>query len=507
MNIRTPLLLSRWLLSVSTLFSLVATATASTVTQATTLGSIRGTIIEHSAIQVKVFYGIPYAKPPVGELRFKAPEPLAGWTGTRDATILPSACWQPIDTKFDRFPMVEMWNANTNMSEDCLYLNMWVPDTADPKAVMVWIYGGAFNAGSSSLDVYNGLAMAARNNVIVVTFNYRLGPFGFLYCGNPDCPGNVGLLDQVLALKFVKENAEKLGGNPQLITIYGESAGAISVGMHLMSPLSWDLFTYAMLMSGAPQVYYATQTTEKALSRTRQLACDRDCSDRDINDVVYDLRSMSAQHLEARQWQVRGEAIIDLLFSPVVDGSFLLKHPLQLMAYGKVKNTTIMTGVVKDEGTYFLIYRFPQMFANRDPNPITSHQYATVVDKLLGSTFSTDYMKHLTMNEYYDSELPGSRGSYVDAVDDIYGDTTFKCSVVDFAQFYSTQVKGRVFMYSYEHRASTNTWPQWMGVPHGYELDIFFGQPWLEKGSNYTDSERTFSDDITKRTASFAKHG
>ncbi|BFZ19745.1 hypothetical protein BsWGS_22783 [Bradybaena similaris] len=467
-------------------------------------------MVAHNSTNVKVFYGIPYAKPPVGELRFKGPEPAAAWPGTRDATILPNACWQAIDTSFNRFPMVEMWNPNTNMSEDCLYLNVWIPDNPGPKAMMVWIYGGGFYSGSSTLDVYNGLALAARGDVVVVSLNYRLGPFGFLYCGTPDCPGNVGLLDQALAMKFVKDNAKNLGGDPRQITIFGESAGAISAGLHLLSPVSMDLFTNAILMSGAPQVVYVTQNPDSALNRTKQLACHLDCSIREMSDIVSRLRTANPQELTDLQWKVKRDLFIDLAFSPVVDGNFLLKHPLELMAEGKVKNTSIVTGVVTDEGTYFLLYRLPDIFSRRDPSPVSRSQFDTVVREILksrGSSSTAESIKRLTMNEYYYSVPPGARGSYRDAADDIAGDIMFKCGVVDFARFYSTRIGGRAFVYSYEHRASTNSWPKWMGVPHGYELEIFFGQPWLGKGDNYTVGEREFSGDIMTRISNFAKQG
>lgn len=190
---------------------------------------------------VDIFLGIPFARPPVGELRFRRPEVARPWTGTWDATRLPATCFQAIDQAFGRFRGVDMWNPNTNMSEDCLYLNIWQPidsggetrrrkdgGNGGGKAVMVWIYGGGFYSGTSTLELYDGRIIAAKSDVVVVSMQYRIGPLGFLYLGVPEVPGNQGLLDQQLALQWIYNYIQAFGGDRQRITLFGESSGAAS---------------------------------------------------------------------------------------------------------------------------------------------------------------------------------------------------------------------------------------------------------------------------------------
>ncbi|NXC45228.1 ACES Acetylcholinesterase, partial [Penelope pileata] len=181
------------------------------------------------------FLGIPYAQPPLGPLRFQAPRPAQPWPGVRDAGSQPFACFQPVDTTFPGFGGSEMWNPNREMSEDCLYLNVWAPHPPPRRgaAVLVWIYGGGFSSGAGS--PYDGRYLAGAEGVLVVSMNYRVGALGFLALpGHPEAPGNAGLLDQRLALRWVQENIAAFGGDPAAVTLFGESAGAASVGLHLL---------------------------------------------------------------------------------------------------------------------------------------------------------------------------------------------------------------------------------------------------------------------------------
>lgn len=189
------------------------------------------------------FLGIPFAKPPVGELRFQAPEPATSWDGVYDATTERGIC-QQVDFLFKKIVIG---------SEDCLYLNVFTPSppckTDEPKPVMVFIHGGGFCLGSGSRKAYSADYLTPRD-VILVTINYRLQVLGFLNLGLPECPGNVGLKDQVLALKWVKDNIAQFGGDPENITIFGESAGGSAVHYHLLSPMSKGLFNKAIMQSG-----------------------------------------------------------------------------------------------------------------------------------------------------------------------------------------------------------------------------------------------------------------
>lgn len=217
---------------------------------------------------VDAFLGIPFAKPPLGDLRFAPPVPADPWKGKRDATQMPKACMQYISGAFDKAnPATQIWINNTVMDEDCLYLNIWVPTeslgTGALFPVLVWIFGGGFFSGSASLDVYDGRFLSAMESVIVVSMQYRLGPFGFLYIES-EVDGNMGLKDQQLALKWVQDNIKAFNGDPNQVTIFGESAGAVSVGLHYLAPTSRPLFKRMIMESSSPLNRWALSTPADA---------------------------------------------------------------------------------------------------------------------------------------------------------------------------------------------------------------------------------------------------
>ncbi len=228
-------------------------------TVAITGGQIRGAL----SVPGAVFKGIPFAAPPVGALRWREPQPVAPWPGTRDATQYSPACVQnPIGTGAFLGPLARRYGSTAstplwNLSEDCLYLNVWTPawPAPQPSAVMVWLHGGSNRIGSGNEPGYDG-AELAKHGVMVVTVNYRLGALGFF--AHPDLSresphhssGNYGLLDQIAALRWVRDNIAQFGGDPARVTVFGESAGAIDAGMLLCSPPARGLFARAILESG-----------------------------------------------------------------------------------------------------------------------------------------------------------------------------------------------------------------------------------------------------------------
>lgn len=217
------------------------------VQQVGRLGTARGVDL---ADDHRAWLGIPYAKPPVGPLRFAPPQRHEGWAGVLEATTQPNAPQQSRDTAFGDFKGATMWNPNTPVSEDCLYLNVYAPRECSEMGklpVLVRIYGGGFMCGSIALDYYNP-AQYVKRKVVFVAMQYRVGAHGFLCLGEESgAPGNVGLLDQVMALEWVRDNVASFGGDPSNVTIMGNSAGAASVAMHMVSPRSAGLFQKAIL--------------------------------------------------------------------------------------------------------------------------------------------------------------------------------------------------------------------------------------------------------------------
>uniref|UniRef100_A0A8C8M9E7 Carboxylic ester hydrolase n=1 Tax=Oncorhynchus tshawytscha TaxID=74940 RepID=A0A8C8M9E7_ONCTS len=219
----------------------------------TKLGGLRGQYVSVKGKEtvVQAYLGVPFAKPPVGPLRLTPPQPVEGWERVRDATQQPLMCLQDRQRTVD---FESNWSIKVEIpavSEDCLYLNIYTPAKPAENTklpVMVWIHGGGFAMGSAS--TYDGSALAAYQDVVVVVIQYRLGLLGFFSTGDKYAPGNMGLLDQVEALRWVQEHIHNFGGNSKSVTIFGESAGGVSVSLLLHSPLSAGLFHRAIAESG-----------------------------------------------------------------------------------------------------------------------------------------------------------------------------------------------------------------------------------------------------------------
>jgi para-nitrobenzyl esterase len=290
---------------------------------------------------VRAFKGIPFAAPPVGDLRWKAPQPVKPWTGVRKADAFGARCMQ--GRVFG-----DMVFRDQN-SEDCLYLNVWTPakGAADRLPVMVWIYGGGFQAGSGSEPRQEGERLAQKG-VVVVSMNYRLGVFGFL--SHPEltkesphhASGNYGLLDQAAALAWVKQNIAAFGGDPQNVTIFGESAGSFSVSALMASPLSRDLVHRAIGESGA--FFIGPTTTLPALSLAE--------AEKSGETFATSLGATSIAALRAKSADEVLKAItgpMTFRFTPSVDGYFLPESVPAIFAAGKQAHVPLLAGWNADE--------------------------------------------------------------------------------------------------------------------------------------------------------------
>ncbi|KAL1418009.1 hypothetical protein MTO96_005995 [Rhipicephalus appendiculatus] len=259
------------------LFIIVPCYFASDVVKETRLGWIKGNRLEVLGRAVDEFRGIPYAQPPLDALRFRPPRPYGPWNETLDARSKRTACPQ-IVTNPKAF-------ASVQLTEDCLQLNVWSPqrDTRDAVPVLVWIHGGGFISGSAAEDVCNGVVLAARTGFVVASFNYRLGFLGFLDAQTPEAPGNVGLRDQNLALLWIRDNIDQYGGDSSTVTIFGDSAGGMSVHGHVISPLSNGLFTRACLMSGTLHGRDFIEPSNDSISKGDLVAKAVGCADSERN--------------------------------------------------------------------------------------------------------------------------------------------------------------------------------------------------------------------------------
>jgi para-nitrobenzyl esterase len=296
-----------------------------------------------------VWKGIPYAKPPVGNLRWRAPEPPEPHQGIFEAYEFGPACPQNATItsggEFDRF------------SEDCLYLNIWRPSKSGSFPVMYWIHGGAFRQGTGSYEMSNGARLANEREVVVVTINYRLGGLGFLSLPElaSESPhqsaGNYGFLDQIEGLKWVQKNIAGFGGDPNNVTIFGQSAGGMSVCALLASPLARGLFHRAISMSGACEF---GATREKAYEQGKKFAEQVGCKG---SDRLQCLRKLPAEKMVPKGENLIVSAISGktVIPSPSIDGYVLKDQPINLIRQGDYNKMPVMLGHTRDEVKLYTI--------------------------------------------------------------------------------------------------------------------------------------------------------
>lgn len=265
------------------------------------------------------------------------------------ATRVPNSCPQELvyPSYFDE------WNTKAPLSEDCLFLNIWVPKKLRSEAnatVLIWIHGGGYFTGASTLEQYDGAHLAVNNGVIVASMNYRIGALGFLHLDPEEAPGNMGLFDQHLAIKWIKENIESFGGNPNSLTLFGESAGGGSVSFHLISPTSKNFTSRFIMQSGTANAPSSFKPSQEAQRLALELASALDCAKNDTNEVIKCLRVLPVRNITFEQDKLI-KLGMDFPFVPTVDGVFLPTSPEELLENGRFDGVEAIVGTTKDEGS------------------------------------------------------------------------------------------------------------------------------------------------------------
>uniref|UniRef100_A0A4W3K8P9 Carboxylic ester hydrolase n=1 Tax=Callorhinchus milii TaxID=7868 RepID=A0A4W3K8P9_CALMI len=428
-------------------------------------------------IVMDIFRGIPYAQPPIGEFRFQKPVPLNSWKGIREASEYGNVCMQ------DRIYTKEVWG-----DEDCLYLNIWIPNGVEGKlAVMIWFHGGAFALGASQgIDImnstlYDGYEIAHHGNVIVVTINYRLASLGFLSTGDENGRGNYGLWDQHMAIKWVKKNIANFGGNPGLITLFGESAGGASTSMHALSPVNKGLFRRVISESGDAQTMWAVN--RRPLGAARRVAQAVGCPLEDKAAMMFCLRRVPAKDIvlavRVTESLSNKEILFFLPFVPTIDGEFLPHEPVKL--FENSKEIDYLLGCNSGDAHLFVSIWFPGV---NIPFGISEHTVLICTAGSLGQAAVES-----VIFEYTDWKNPTEFSRRFGLVR-MYTDM----QIIITQPFFSTRHSSSTYAYlfAYPSRMPNLILPEWIGAIHAGELQFLFGKP-FSNPKIYNQQERELS--------------
>ncbi|XP_077494885.1 acetylcholinesterase-like [Amblyomma americanum] len=444
------------------------------VQRTTDLGPVGGRKIEILGTTIEEYRGIPFAEPPNGELRFKPPVPAKPWEGTLNATSRRSGCPQP---------MLNMsLTGDIDYGEDCLHLNVWAREGSSNAPVLVWIYGGGFTYGSASHDNYTGAVIAAKTGIVVASINYRVGVLGFLNAESPESPGNMGFLDQNLALKWIKKNIERFGGDPSSITLFGESAGAMSAHAHMLSPMSRGLFRRAIAMSGVINSPEFTETPHESVAKGDTLAAIVGCRPDNKtlvshpDEVIGCLRTRSADELVAAAFRaVPGKF---MPFLPTYHDAFLPEEPSAAIRSGSFDTgVELLTGVTSDEGVTFFYGLQPESeILAEHLDHFDREALISALHKTVSSWAKGVAPPLLNDDEAEITSKAAIRRKYVDYL----GDRLFVCPMHTAAAAHASR-GGTVYTYVFDHWPTKRAPLTWAGVGHGFDLPYIFGLPLLDR--------------------------
>jgi len=444
-------------------------------------GAVRGV----ASGDLVVFHKIPYARPPLGALRFRAPQPAIPWSNTLDATVPGLPCPQ---------------RGAGDTTENCLTISVWAPASGGPQPVMVFLHGGGFRSGGADKKLYDGSELARAGGVVVVTVNYRLGALGYLATeslaadSGDGSAGNYGLRDQIAALQWVQRNIAAFGGDPGSVTMFGQSAGAISVCALLGSPLADGLYHRAIIESGACNGFESLRAAgdrPSIIERGEALARAVTCDGPDALDCLRDDGRVTADDLVRAQAdpELHRTLLGSLEFAPAIDGVVLREDPIARLGRGEVR-VPVLVGSNLDES------RALTVFAG---SPVdTIHTWAGFEDHVHALFGPLDGDRVIAI--YPRSAFPGLTGPNR-AYDTLVTDYTMACPTIAIGE--ATALRSATYIYSFTHVLNGALGS--LGATHVTELFFVFGNfPALYP---QTDGDRAVTADMQRAWTSFARDG
>ncbi|XP_050024898.1 acetylcholinesterase-like [Dermacentor andersoni] len=468
----------------------------------TTLGRVRGNLVRALGKAVEEYRGIPFAKPPVGNLRFRPPKPKVAWEGTLDATARFTACHQVT------VPGITLDGAT--VTEDCLHLNVWVPQSTENvtsgRPVLVWIHGGGLTFGTANQAIYNGAVLAALTDMLVVSMNYRLGILGFMNANSPEAPGNVGYMDQNMALKWVHRNIGCFGGDRKRVTLFGESAGSTSTHAQILSPMSQGLFKRAVLLSGSMYSIDTWDTVKESMAKGDKVANAVGCSvggrismSSNPEEIVDCLRSMPADVLFNVSVKVVAPKFTP--FSPTYHNEFFPRNPLVAVRRGFFSPVDVIAGVTSDEAAGLLLIPPKPELLVEDLNSSKTKGLTDSLREALWKFVKADLP--VVLKKYTDEVPEGDKNALRRQYIDYISDRLFNCPLQFFAEKHSKRCN-KVFAYVFAHRQSKYPLPRWMRAPHAFDLPFVFGHPY---GEDPDSVDGRLSKAFIRMLASFSENG
>ncbi|XP_073086260.1 thyroglobulin [Manis javanica] len=443
--------------------------------------------------QVDQFLGIPYASPPLAESRFRAPEPV-NWTGSWDATTPRASCWQPGARK----------PTSPRISEDCLYLNVFVPQNLAPNAsVLVFFHNTLEGSGSGEQLAVDGSFLAAIGSLITVTASYRVGAFGFLSSGSSEVSGNWGLLDQVATLTWVQTHIAVFGGDPRRVALAADRGGADVASIHLLTTRAADsrLFRRAVLMGGSSFSPATVISQERARHQAAALAEEVGCSTSSIQEMVSCLRQKPANILNDAQTKLLAVSGPFHYWGPVVDGQYLREAPARALQRSPRAKVDLLIGSSQDDGLINRAKAVKQFEESQGRTSSKTAFYQALQNSLGGEGADAGVQAAATW--YYSLEhTTDDYASFSRALENATRDYFITCPVINMANHWARRARGNVFMYhvpeSYGH-SSLELLP---------DVQYAFGLPFhpTYKGQ-FTLEEKSLSLKIMQYFSNFLRSG